>query len=463
MTFVPPSNQGGFISAPITVDPNKQIQQAIAVIQGQYPGWTPHEGQLDVAIIEEAAQMMSVSAAAATQVPATIFQFFGLLVGIEPITGVQATVPAVITMVDDQGYTITAGTVFAYVQGNAQTLFTVQTTVVIAVGDTTGDCVLVCESVGSFPNGLAGTTFAQVTSFPQIASVISSVAVSGGVDAETATSYMNRLSSELQLLTPRPILPGDFAALAPSVPGVFRALAINGLAPGRTITDGVLNSTTTVTSVSAAFTSIDVGRTVTGTGIASSTVIDSVTNPTTIVLNNAATASGTGRTITFGDLTGQERCVTVCGVDSSGDALSDDVNDALEAYLAGLREVNFLVYTISPTYSNIDVTVTCYAQPGYSTDSVQTAVETALNNYLATATWGGGLDDPPDWQASSNVVPYLAVANAIQSAPGVLYIASGGLTINIDGDSAGTVDLDLPGQAGLPVPNTISVTVNPAP
>jgi hypothetical protein len=73
-----------------------------------------------------------------------------------------------------------------------------------------------------------------------------------------------------------------------------------GPPPGQVFTDAVLNTTTTVTSATAAFTSADVGRTISGTGIPAATTIASVTNATTIIMSAAATATAAGVTITLG-------------------------------------------------------------------------------------------------------------------------------------------------------------------
>jgi hypothetical protein len=70
--------------------------------------------------------------------------------------------------------------------------------------------------------------------------------------------------------------------------------------PGRTVTDGVLNSTTTVTSATAAFTASDVGRPVSGVGIPAGATIATVTNATTVQLSVAASATASGVTLTFG-------------------------------------------------------------------------------------------------------------------------------------------------------------------
>ena len=78
------------------------------------------------------------------------------------------------------------------------------------------------------------------------------------------------------------------------------AAAVAAYPVARSVTDGVLNSTTTVTSATASFVASDVGRPVTGTGIPDGTTIVTVTNGTTIVLSAAATATATGVALTLG-------------------------------------------------------------------------------------------------------------------------------------------------------------------
>lgn len=76
---------------------------------------------------------------------------------------------------------------------------------------------------------------------------------------------------------------------------------------GRGVTDMVTNTTTTITSGTAAFTAADVGRPVTGTDIPANNFIASVTNGTTALLSIAATGSHSGGTLTmaaFGTFTG---------------------------------------------------------------------------------------------------------------------------------------------------------------
>jgi hypothetical protein len=72
------------------------------------------------------------------------------------------------------------------------------------------------------------------------------------------------------------------------------------ITPARTVTDAVLNGTTTLTSASATFTTGDIGRSIVGPGIPPGTTIASRTSGTEVELSAAATASGPGVRVTIG-------------------------------------------------------------------------------------------------------------------------------------------------------------------
>jgi hypothetical protein len=69
---------------------------------------------------------------------------------------------------------------------------------------------------------------------------------------------------------------------------------------GRTVTDGVTNSSTLVTSATAAFSSDDVGRPITGAGITAGTTIAAVVSATNITLSATATATASSVTLNIG-------------------------------------------------------------------------------------------------------------------------------------------------------------------
>jgi hypothetical protein len=87
--------------------------------------------------------------------------------------------------------------------------------------------------------------------------------------------------------------------------GEIVTLGLETIAKGeyghRSVADGVTtNTSTTVTSATAAFTEGDEGSPISGTGIPAGTTIASVTDATTAVLSAAATATATGVTFTIG-------------------------------------------------------------------------------------------------------------------------------------------------------------------
>lgn len=87
---------------------------------------------------------------------------------------------------------------------------------------------------------------------------------------------------------------GEIAQLKLSVLGQSETVT-------RKVTDGVTtSSSTSVTSATANFGADDVGKAITGTGIAAATTISSVTNTTTVVLSQAATVTGSSVTLTIG-------------------------------------------------------------------------------------------------------------------------------------------------------------------
>lgn len=75
---------------------------------------------------------------------------------------------------------------------------------------------------------------------------------------------------------------------------------VSGAWKRRTFIDGVVNGTTTLTSAQEAqFTAADVGAAVSGSSIPANTVINTVTNATTVVLNNSASGSTSNEAITL--------------------------------------------------------------------------------------------------------------------------------------------------------------------
>lgn len=232
-----------YITVPFVTDPDDLATQAFDYIESRFPGWLPNDGNLEVIHIEAISLIASALAFQASAVPDSIFRWLGPLVDINPINAAPATVASTWTAIDASGYTIHAGThVGIRVAGDDLIPFTVVADVTIAPGDTAtaaGAVQLQAIAAGSAGSGLGtvGGTVELIDPLGWVASIVQTAVTGGGVDAEIDATFLGRLRSEFQLLAPRPILPPDFAVLARTVAGVYRAVAIDGYNPADETSD----------------------------------------------------------------------------------------------------------------------------------------------------------------------------------------------------------------------------------
>lgn len=227
---------GGYIEIPISTDPSIIQSKALAAISTELPGWIPREGHIEVLLLEQFAAMVAESAQVAAQVPLSIFSYFGSLVGITPLQGSNATAQTTWTMTSTAGWTVPANTIVGYaVLGNNTFLFQTTSAFTVPAGEIQtepGAVTITAMVTGQSYNGLAiGDLDLVSPALSFVAEIQSTTISSGGEDVETNSAYLDRLSYELQLLSPRPILTSDFAAISTSVDGVYRASAFDGLNP----------------------------------------------------------------------------------------------------------------------------------------------------------------------------------------------------------------------------------------
>ena len=385
-----------YLDLPLETSPEQLVEDSIEYLQAQLPGWLPAEGNLEVWVLEAAARQAAETRELTTQVPRAIFRYFGATVaGIPPIDAIAATVPSTWTLVNTDGYTITAGTVVGLAtSGDDVHPFAVLTDVVVPSGEQATDAgavTLVATDTGAGPNGIASGTTAQLLDTLEFVQTVETTdTVSGGIEAETDDEYLGRLASELQLLAPRPIVPEDFATLARSTPGVTRAIAIDGY---------------------------------------------------------DATAMTTGN----------ERTITVAVIDDMGADVSTALRAQVDDLLQGEREVNFLVYVVSPTRVGIDVTMTGVKLAEWTIADVTANVEASIAEFLDPALWGlpqGG--DVLRW-LDERTVRYLDLAAQITSSEGLDYIST--LTLAVTGDTLESDDVAMVGVPVLPSEGSISVTI----
>jgi len=232
------TTNNGYMELPITTEigsltgtyADNLMQNALAAIAQQLPGWKAQESNIEVLLLEQMAAMVAETAQVAASVPLSIFSYMGSLIGIQPLVGAFATAQTTWTMVDSTGYSVPAGTIVGYsILGNQiyqfQTLatFTVQPG---SISTASGEILIQSIAIGEQYDGLtpaAYPTLTLVTSLSFVASVTPTTTTSGGSSPESTTAYLDRLSNQLQLMTPRPILASDYASMSPNVDGVYRA------------------------------------------------------------------------------------------------------------------------------------------------------------------------------------------------------------------------------------------------
>lgn len=441
----------GYIGVPLEDDPEVLIADALDQLAANVDQFEAREAHLEVWLIEVCGRMNAETRNVARKVFDDIFRYYGeSIVGVLPINAVAATALTTWTMIDDAGYTIDAGTLVGYrTSGDTIVVFETVADTVVAPGDTVAlEVAIRALDAGVAGNNLGPGGLELIDSLAFVDSVVADAPSSGGVDAETPTEYLGRLRDEMTLLSPRFVLAADAAVLARRVAGVYRALGIDNYEPSEVIaTAGRTNASPIITGPAGSYVAEDVGRTATGAGIPGGTTVLSYQSPTQITLSANATSTAASFALTLGSRTNREKMVTVAVVDEDGAALSQAVKDAVAAYLESMREVNFIVHVIDPSYTNIAVDFTVVAAAGYDLADLGARCIAAVQAYLAPGTWGGSADSR-EWNGE-NTVRYLEVAQVLNMVDGVRYVQN--LTIN-----GGVVDVPLAGVAPLPTVGAVT-------
>lgn len=364
-------------------------------IQTVYPEWEPREGHLAVLMSEAIAQQIDELLALAAIVPAEIFKYFGTLVGVNPEVPVKATGATTFTMVDNVGYTIPGGTNLQISIGGDEFAYFVTVEDVIVAP---GDTATAAGGVliVATEEGTDASGLAGPIELVDILDYVSTVALVG-----TTTGGVDAEDEDAYLnrLSDRLQLLADRPILAED----FAIYATEVL---------------------------DVFR---------ATAIDNY-NPVDQTYDN-------------------EKMVAIAGIDSTGAALSAGAKTTVKDALEAVRELNFVVNMIDPTFNAITVVATVRAEVGQDPISLETAVEAALVSYLSPITWGASREygNSRLW-VNENKVRYFEIAAVINNVIGVNYIETGTLLIN-----GAAADFTMTGAVPLPAANpTLTVTANAA-
>jgi len=219
----------GYIDVPIETEPLDLAEESFAYLEAQVPGWLPSPGNLEAWLVEALAQIASELRVLTALVPESIFAYYGdTVLGIPPYAAVAAEATTTWTMLDSAGYQVDAGTLLAITPTASYDsyAFEVIADFVVPAGQTQTTVDVRALETGVAASGLTGSVqLLDQLDFVQSVTLVGSS--SGGVDAESDEAYLDRLSDTFTLLTPRPILPRDFALMAQANPSVDRATAID--------------------------------------------------------------------------------------------------------------------------------------------------------------------------------------------------------------------------------------------
>lgn len=390
-----------FVNVPTETDPDVLAQDAFEYLESKKPNWEPDDAELDTWMISACARMIALLNDTASDVRIGIFRFFGATVfQLPPVEARQASATTTWTLTDAAGHTIPAGTTLA-VPNAAGDLIPFETTeeVIVPAGQTktaAGGVPIQAVEPGSEGNGLGapGTVCTLEDQYPWVAEagIVLVAATSGGVEEESDEAYLNRLVADIRLMALAPITADNYATLARNISGVYRAVALNLYNPEVSVHTG---TTKAATAVIEGLTEVwikehvTVGTEVSGEGIpVGAKVISMEPAAGKVTMGVNAESSKAGINITFTGKFGQEKCVSIAGIDTKGNALSGGIKAEILKYLQERREVNYLIFVIDPTYTEVDAEFECTHWTGTEIATVQAACIAALEEFFDPSKWG---------------------------------------------------------------------------
>lgn len=303
------------------------FDQALAVVQERLPGVTLNEANMEAVLMEALAVEVSELVFAANRLPGTIVEVLLRLYGISRDFGAPAAVNLRFTVADTIGHEIPAQTFVRLTLADGNVLdLRTDATVIIPIGSNTGTVYAIADTSTAAPNGLPAGTPVEL--------LTSLAYVDSVVLADVPTGGRDEESAEGLLERGQALLQRLVSTLV--TPQHFVAAAA--------LTAGVVRAA----------------------------AADNY-NPTQVGSPGAHPGH-----------------VTVAVAGENGAPLNATQKAALLADLSAQALALLAIHIADVSVTNVNVTATVYALPGYTAPDIQAAITERLTEYLDPDTWPFG-------------------------------------------------------------------------
>lgn len=388
------------------LQPAEIYDLAIDYAQTALPEWNPVTGSIEDALLQASSNMTGQLLGAINRLPAGAIEGLLALFGVTRNSGTAANGTAVITFIDDTGYTLAAGTRFGYLDTSASDsilyIFETTETVSVNVGVTQISIPIQGISLSRYPSLPDGTSLQLLSAVSYVDSAVLTGDLNPGGTAETDADYLNRGATVFGYLSETLVLPSQFERYVLST--YSEAYRVKGFSR-RKIERTPISLDRSSSVVTATTTS--------GHGIVAGDVVR-ISGATPTTFNGYFTASSVDATHVYWSQSGANASASVTGklISTKLDPITPDtpVNGYLTLYVSGvggasltaascgaieadltdraIAGLEIVVNNATVVPINLAVTVTILS--GNISSTVASNVQTALDAYLHPDYWAWG-------------------------------------------------------------------------
>jgi Baseplate J-like protein len=212
--------------------PQELLDTALADAAIKLPGWVPREGNTELVLLEAVSLEVAELVYAINRLPGAVTEVLLGLYGIVRDDGAPPVATVRFELSDNLGHTIPAGTIVRLVAGDVVVDFTTNANLAIAPGATEGVIGITADRNTIEGNGTPiDTELELITAVPYVDAVVVTVAIAGGLEAETGESFLDRGAQALRRLVSTLVTPDHFVAAALEDPNVLRAQGLDNYNP----------------------------------------------------------------------------------------------------------------------------------------------------------------------------------------------------------------------------------------